>query len=409
MTEAVSLPSNANEKAEGNAPASNSRRTVLVTDGEERSALAVVRSLGRAGYRCIVASATGRSLAGSSRFAELDLRIPPSSTQPSEFATAIQHAIDTHAVDLLLPISESALLALLPVRESLRVRLPFPALDVFERICDKATVLEASQSLGIRVPRQQVIRDAADAAGVPLPTVLKPARSVFTDADGRRGKTTVTWARTPAELRSAMTSYPAAAYPILAQEVIDGPGVGVFVLLAEDGIKASYSHRRLREKPPSGGVSVLRRSEPMRAELLERTIALLQRLGWTGIAMVEYKLDSATDEPVLMEINGRFWGSLQLAIDAGVDFPRIVADLSFGDRIAPVKDYRTVWSRWFWGDVDHVIALWRDSRASFRQRVRAVAGFIRAASPDYRSEVLRLDDPAPFFHESKLWIRDVVR
>ena len=38
--------------------------------------------------------------------------------------------------------------------------------------------------------------------------------------------------------------------------------------------------------------------------------------------MVEFKHDERDGVPKLMEINGRFWGSLQLAIDAGVDFPR---------------------------------------------------------------------------------------
>lgn len=64
--------------------------------------------------------------------------------------------------------------------------------------------------------------------------------------------------------------------------------------------------------------------------LVERSRRLLARLNWQGVAMVEYKIDASTGMPYLMEINGRFWGSLQLAIDAGVDFPRLLLEVATG-------------------------------------------------------------------------------
>ncbi len=51
--------------------------------------------------------------------------------------------------------------------------------------------------------------------------------------------------------------------------------------------------------------------------------------------MVEFKADARTGTPYLMEINGRFWGSLQLAIDAGVDFPAILVAAALGAPIPP--------------------------------------------------------------------------
>ncbi len=140
--------------------------------------------------------------------------------------------------------------------------------------------------------------------------------------------------------------------------------------------------------------------------LLERSIALLERLGWSGVAMVEYKKDLRQGDYVLMEINGRFWGSLQLAIDAGVDFPRMLADASFGRPVSPVDSYRFARSRWFWGDVDHVLARWRDPRSRWSDRLAAAAGFLRAFGPGYRSEIFRWSDPRPFVRESIDWLKD---
>jgi predicted ATP-grasp superfamily ATP-dependent carboligase len=208
---------------------------------------------------------------------------------------------------------------------------------------------------------------------------------------------------------AALQAYPAAAYPLLAQETILGPGVGVFVLVHEGQCVARYSHLRIREKPPSGGVSVVRQSEPMDEPLLERSLALLAELGWSGVAMVEYKRDAVTSEPVLMEINGRFWGSLQLAIDAGVDFPRLLVNAALGRQLSPVHHYRFVRSRWFWGDVDHLIARWRGPSASWKDRATGIMGLVRAFGPGYKEEILRWSDPRPFAHETVQWIRDVRR
>jgi predicted ATP-grasp superfamily ATP-dependent carboligase len=384
---------------------------ILVTDGEQRAALAIVRSLAQAGHRCVVCSSSGRTLAGSSRYADREVQVPDPASTPAENAAVIRSLARVEQIDVVIPVSEAALLAALAVRDDIAATIPFPDLETFRAICDKKHVLAAAHSLGIRVPRQWEIPSASHdlPADVETPLVLKPARSIFTAADGSRGKVGVRWVHSKADLEAASRAYPAAAYPLLAQETILGPGVGVFVLVHDGQCLARYSHLRVREKPPSGGVSVLRQSEPIDEPLLERSLALLAVLGWSGVAMVEYKRDARTAEPVLMEINGRFWGSLQLAIDAGVDFPRLLVDAALGRKVTPVKDYGFVRSRWFWGDVDHLIARWRDPAASWTDRTGAFLGLIRASGPGYKAEVLRWSDPRPFVHETVQWMRDVLR
>src|SRR5205085_6819270 len=95
----------------------------------------------------------------------------------------------------------------------------------------------------------------------------------------------------------------------------------VFALFDRGALVADFAHRRLREKPPAGGASVLSESAPVDPCLREQVVRLLGSIGWHGVAMVEYKHDLRSGATVLMEVNGRFWGSLQLAVDAGVDFP----------------------------------------------------------------------------------------
>lgn len=383
--------------------------TIIVTDGEQRSSLAIVRSLGRAGHRCVIVSISGRSLAGASRHAAREVQAPDPGEAPDAFVRVLSDLVVEEHAEVVIPVTEEAILAVLPHRESIGAIVPFPDRPTFHAICDKSHVLEVARTIGIRVPRQREILSREDSvASLELPLVLKPARSVYTTPDGRRAKVSVAWARVPTDLRAALDNYSDAAFPILAQEVISGSGLGVFAFVREGQVVARFAHRRILEKPPSGGVSVLSRSEPMDDDLYALSTRLLSALDWSGVAMVEYKRDSSTGEPVLMEINGRFWGSLQLAIDAGVDFPRLVVDAALGLETPPALSYRPARMRWEWGHVDHLIARWRGSDSTASNRLCALADWIRAFRPGIRGEVLRFNDPGPFFRETDQWFRHVV-
>jgi predicted ATP-grasp superfamily ATP-dependent carboligase len=159
-------------------------------------------------------------------------------------------------------------------------------------------------------------------------------------------------------------------------------------------------------------VSVYRESIAADPVLVERSKALLRCFAWEGVAMVEYKLDAATGTPYLMEINGRFWGSLQLAVDAGVDFPRLLVEHALGRPVAPVTRYRMgVRSRWWWGDVDHLLARLRRTPEELALppgspgRLAAARDFLMLWRPGDRNEVFRLSDPRPQLRETIEWFR----
>lgn len=388
--------------------------TILVTDGEQRAALAVVRSLGRAGYRTIVTSSRPRPLAGGSRYAAAEFLIPDALDETEAFVAAIQQLIGEEQVSVIIPIAEPALLALLPIADTLEgVQIPFAPAEAFQHICDKAEVARLAAEVGIHVPRQHRLENPDDADSIStqldFPLVLKPIRSVVGEGANRQ-KVSVIHVADRTQLDAALMRLPSSAFPILAQERIIGPGVGVFLLMQNGEPTAAFAHRRLREKPPSGGVSVLRESIPLDPELLERCVELLRRFAWEGVAMIECKVSAATGVPYIMEINGRFWGSLQLAIDAGVDFPRLLVEGVNGN--GPVVHYKNgVRLRWELGDVDHLIARMRRSPEELALppdapgRSRAFLDFFAGFLPVNRQEIFRLRDPAPFLRESIAWLR----
>jgi predicted ATP-grasp superfamily ATP-dependent carboligase len=314
---------------------------------------------------------------------------------------------------VMLPITEASLLAILPQRSRFAAALPFTTAERFERVCDKDAVLDAGRAVGIAIPAQRIAHSAADVREGPLsyPIVLKPSRSVVGEP-GKRSKAGVLYAMQPNELEGALEELSPDSYPVLVQQRIHGPGIAHSILLWNGEVRAAFAHERVREKPPSGGVSVLRESIALDPLLLARSVALLRHFDWQGVAMVEYKVDAQSGEAYLMEINGRLWGSLQLAIDAGVDFPALLVACAMGEDFEPVLEYRIgVRTWWEWGDADHLLARLRHSPEKLALvgdvpgRAAAVRAFLGTFGSASIPEVFKRDDMRPFLRETLNWFR----
>jgi hypothetical protein len=122
--------------------------------------------------------------------------------------------------------------------------------------------------------------------------------------------------------------------------------------------------------------------------------------------MVEFRV--ATDgTPYLMEVNCRFWGSLQLAIDCGVDFPWLWYQITHGLPVGEPQPYvlgRRL--RWLLGDLDSLIIELRQGQSTARDKARAVGAFLRSfVDPYCRQEIMRISDPAPAIREIAHWLK----
>ena len=113
-------------------------------------------------------------------------------------------------------------------------------------------------------------------------------------------------------------------------------------------------------------------------------------------------MNSEPGEFRLMEINGRFWGSLPLADAAAADFPGMLLDLVLEGSVTPCRPYSTgVYCRLLSRDLQWYEAVLRsdyDSRIvdvpPAGKIVRELAFFL---SPRHRFDVQALRDPLPGF------------
>jgi predicted ATP-grasp superfamily ATP-dependent carboligase len=355
------------------------------------------------------------SLAQASRYCSASFSYPDPVQNSRGFVETLVRVAREHEIDVVLPVTEITTALAVENRKEIErySRMPFPMADSFNRAANKVEVLALAEQLSIPIPTGIVLRRAGEQSrwpqGLSFPVVVKPHRSRIA-VNGVWRSTSVTYAENESELSAILASKDPSEYPILLQQRIVGPGVGVFMCYQRGKLVAQFSHRRLREKPPSGGVSVLCESAPVAPEVKRYAQALLDALKWEGVAMVEFKMDEADQTLKLMEINGRFWGSLQLAIDAGVDFPSLLVQTLADEPMTPLDTYRIgVRSRWFLGDVDALLMrlLKRDEDLHLPPghagKLSSIFHFMKLWQKDTYNEVFRFSDVKPAWHEVKQW------
>jgi predicted ATP-grasp superfamily ATP-dependent carboligase len=207
----------------------------------------------------------------------------------------------------------------------------------------------------MRIPQTLLVSSSAElfqlAQNLSFPIVLKPSEKKSTD----EFKTSVI--ADPQTLQQRFHASRQFTPPMLVQEFCAGDGVGVEVLMHTGEPVAAFQHRRLKELPPGGGVAVVAIAEALHPELLYSSVQLLRALEWEGVAMVEFKVDAITSTATLMEVNGRYWGSISLPLLAGLDFPLYHWALVHGEvpDIPPTYRIPTKW-RWSAG----WISRWHD-------------------------------------------------
>lgn len=358
---------------------------VVVTDASQRVALCVVRALGEAGYKLDVVEQkrfANAPICFYSRYITRRHVLPSIDEGQDAFLEGLRYLCK--GIDILLPISINTLLCVLKHREmfeSQGVRIPFVSYQQLHQANKKDIVIKMANSIGIPVPKTYNVSDSdqlSDLSGdLPLVIKLRDDEGLYL-APGKRYKVV----RTLEELKSWYHHFSALkAFPIV-QEYVQGAGYGCSALFEMGRPRVLFCHKRLHEYPPSGGPSSLCCSV-YSPQMQQYTVKLLEGLKWHGIAMVEFRRDQDGTFK-LMELNPRFWGSLPLAILAGINFPLLLCKMAMGQEFDHNPSYREgVRLRFISMEIASALAL---------RSPRRLVSSILSRDPD---GVFRRDDPRP--------------
>lgn len=310
----------------------------IVLGLETQIGLNIVRELGRCGVRVIGIAQDPSAIGLRSRFLWRGLVAPQ--VRSPELLQMIRQLGEEFGPCPLIAIAEVNLLWLARHRQDLgqvQPLLPDPA--ALATVLDKQATLEAASAVGMAVPWSVQPRSVDDIDAVCArctegavlkwsdPNAVAPRLSA-----ARLPLLKAEYVYSPEGLRQALQRYSELGEWPLVQEYCPGWGLGQFFFMWQGQVLARFQHRRIAEWPPEGGFSAACDAVPLDrfTELQEQSIALLRRVGWTGVAMVEFRHDPRSGVSRLMEINGRYWGSLPLAVHCGVGFAKLAYETATG-------------------------------------------------------------------------------
>ena len=323
----------------------------IVTDGLWRKSLSVIRSLGKANYHVTVLGNSWCTTGFWSRYATRRERFPTADSNETAFIQALTSLLDEYNDAEITPVvfaMEDASMKCLVKMQHSEPTVSFAALlpppDALAIAADKALTMKHAADLGIPCPHTAIADNPTSA--VTLTNELEKGSFVAKPRVGV-GSSGVLYGTHLKEEDWAQHIRNFGSLVIQERIPEEGEALGASLLIDENGKTiAAVAHRRLKQYPVSGGPSTDRITID-NPELIANSEHLLQSLKWRGIAMVEWKLDPRDNVPKLLEINPRFWGSLELAVRAGVDFPLIYAQASRMEPFSPVISSETgVRCRW---------------------------------------------------------------
>jgi biotin carboxylase len=323
----------------------------LVLDLDTRAGLCAARSLGRAGYAVAVAARDGKASGLRSRYASQRVVLPDPAVDFGDHVRALIDALESQRPDAALPSIDSSVEALHRNRDAMG-RFTAPALASFEAVevaLSKERVIEVARSLGVPVPRSTSVSRLSEleaaVAEIGLPAVLKPVRSWRSSGAGGERLSPII-VRDPDEARRVGSGLVRADAPVLVQEFAVGDRETIKLFRDRGRTLVRMAMLVDRAWPPLGGSSVMRRTVTPPVDVLDHAERLVAEVGVDGYSEVEFRRD-ATGRALLMEINPRISQSVEVAVRAGIDFPRMQFEWARGGAIpeppGPILGLRVGW------------------------------------------------------------------
>lgn len=305
----------------------NSKSKILITDGASVNALGIIRHLGiNNKFELVIVGYNSIALGRFSKYCKKYIVLPHPKKNSDKFISVIINIVLQEKIDFVLPVGFYAHKSIIDNIQSIEsiTKVCLPSKQSFEIATSKIETTLLAERVNVLVPKTKTITNLDQLSTLKelrFPVVIKSQKEI--------GGRMVEYANNEEELISKFKrlisdfSLAPNDYPIV-QEYIKGDGVGFFAYYKNGELINYFMHERIREFPVSGGRSVCARSF-YDEKLLDNGKRILDALNWNGSAMVEFKRTSDNNY-YLLEVNPKLWGSLELAICSGVNFPLLMIE-----------------------------------------------------------------------------------
>jgi protein-tyrosine-phosphatase/predicted ATP-grasp superfamily ATP-dependent carboligase len=396
----------------GKGRTNNPRGKILVVGGGPTTFLSIIRSFGRKGFAVHTANDSTTDLALYSRYITKAHRISPSSHAVRRKSDIIQ-IMREEQFDLVIPVGDQNVIPFQMFRSEYESNGTVYLLDehAFEVTNNKILTCQLARSLRIPIPRSEIISGSGDASsvlsGFAFPVMLKPASSYTPEnlVEKSQVKRIDTLKQGEHYLKGMLLTG-----QVLVQEYFEGFGIGLELLAHEGRILTSFQHIRIHEEGKNIG-STYRKSQPVDEHFLSAAEKVITALHYSGVAMFEFRYNTDLNTWVLIEINGRFWGSLPLPLACGADFPWYLYQMLVEGRREFPATYRTgIYCRNTSADLQWITdTVFHNNFSKKRYSVfRYLFEFGNVLLLREKNDVFVLDDPSPGIRELSRLIREGV-
>jgi predicted ATP-grasp superfamily ATP-dependent carboligase len=319
---------------------------ILLLDASNQNTLAITRHMGKAGHEIHLVGYQEQSLTFYSKYVFKKYIFADPRKDEASYIRSILQLLEHESFGMIMPVGFKSYQTCSKNREAIRrhTSLVITSDENISLAVSKQRTYEYASGIGICVPETFRVSNADEIRNLPLkfPVVIK---SPF-----ESGKNVVGYADDFEEAEKKFrkmceTENLSSPDMPLIQEYVKGDGYGFFAMYQGGKCIRYFMHHRIREYPVTGGASVFAETY-YDEELKSAGMKLLDHLKWEGVAMVEFKKDVRDGKYKLMEINPKLWGSLELAITAGINFPQLLVDAAEGKLEEKESNYRKTTFQW---------------------------------------------------------------
>jgi predicted ATP-grasp superfamily ATP-dependent carboligase len=369
----------------------------LIANAKSEPALAVIRSLGRKGIEITGATDYSSDFPMFSRYCRKKILLRTNSDDIESFTDELLQIVKNNHFDVFIPIMKQDLLFALAKRKNDFEKYTRLALATFEHLSlltNKEKVSSLLDELGFSGPQTYVADSMSDFDTIQreasFPLFIKPSQG-----EGSRGVKIIA---DPKELANSYHDIKTIWGPVFIQELIHGAKyAAVFLLNKKSEAVRFFVQRVIRDYPISGGPACCMESVEY-APIYEIGMTLLKKINYTGIVEIEFIIDAKDGKPKIIDINPRFYGSVQCAVSSGVDFPLAVFNMEMNGDIEKDLSYKVgvVSRHLLFADTNHLLSVLKGAKSP-RYNLGKMATLINYLNffRDDSDLVISISDPRP--------------
>jgi predicted ATP-grasp superfamily ATP-dependent carboligase len=328
------------------------RIKILVTDGPNKTSLAVLRALKNSNYFIGIVSQYPKiiTLASYSKYCDITHIIKTSMDDIDSYAANLLNILKSNSYDVLIPVGLKSYLAVSKYKSQFELLTKVVVADwsSMEVAFNKDKTMDFAFKLDVPIPKTTILCSEDDLKNIKnYPVVIKSS-----DNSGNFVK----YCNNELELAQKYNSLSLSSKTnIIAQEYVLGFGCGFYGVYNNGKLIAHFLHKRIKEFPITGGASAVAESY-FDERLYNYGKNICDALKWHGPIMVEFKYDIENNDYKLIEINPKLWGSLDLTIEAGVNVPEILINIALDRNFNTFYGYKYLKYRWLFPDECKVLA-----------------------------------------------------